>query len=97
MTRQEGPEDGFWIHLDADVLDETIMQAVDDPRPGGLAWDELVSALSMAVRSGHGAQGPGRAHPERGGQRPRDDQRHDARVGQRMQIATILDRCRSTA
>jgi arginase len=29
------------------------MQAVDDPRPGGLAWDELVSALSMAVRSGH--------------------------------------------
>jgi arginase len=53
LTRQGGPEDGFWIHLDADVLDETIMQAVDDPRPGGLAWDELVSALSMAVRSGH--------------------------------------------
>jgi arginase len=53
LTRQGGPEDGFWIHLDADVLDETIMQAVDDPRPGGLAWDELMSALSMAVRSGH--------------------------------------------
>jgi len=29
------------------------MQAVDDPRPGGLAWDELVSALSIAVGSGH--------------------------------------------
>jgi arginase len=53
LTRQGGPDDGFWIHLDADVLDETIMQAVDDPRPGGLAWDELVSALSTAVRSGH--------------------------------------------
>jgi arginase len=53
LTRQGGPEDGFWIHLDADVLDETIMQAVDDPRPGGLAWDELMSALSTAVRSGH--------------------------------------------
>lgn len=26
-----------WIHLDADVFDETIMQAVDDPRPDGLA------------------------------------------------------------
>jgi arginase len=36
LTRDGGPEDGFWIHLDADVLDETIMQAVDDPRPG--AW-----------------------------------------------------------
>jgi arginase len=53
LTRDGGPEDGFWVHLDADVLDETIMQAVDDPRPGGLAWDELVSALSIAVGSGH--------------------------------------------
>jgi arginase len=53
LARDGGPEDGFWIHLDADVLDETIMQAVDDPRPGGLAWDEVVTALSTAVRSGH--------------------------------------------
>jgi arginase len=52
LTRAGGPEDGFWIHLDADVLDETIMQAVDDPRPDGLAWDELMTALSIAVRSG---------------------------------------------
>jgi arginase len=55
LTRDGGPADGFWIHLDADVLDETIMQAVDDPRPDGLAWDEVVSALSIAVRSGHAA------------------------------------------
>ena len=52
LTREGGPQDGFWIHLDADVFDETIMQAVDDPRPDGLAWNELVSALSVAVRSG---------------------------------------------
>ena len=52
LAREGGPEDGFWIHLDADVFDETIMQAVDDPRPGGLAWDEVVSALSVALRSG---------------------------------------------
>jgi arginase len=52
LARDGGPEDGFWIHLDADVLDETIMQAVDDPRPDGLAWDEVVTALSIAVRSG---------------------------------------------
>ncbi len=53
LTREGGPEDGFWIHLDADVFDETIMQAVDDPRPDGLAWDEVMSALSIAVGSGH--------------------------------------------
>jgi arginase len=53
LTRDGGPEEGFWIHLDADVLDETIMQAVDDPRPDGLAWEDLVSALSVAVHSGH--------------------------------------------
>ena len=28
------------------------MQAVDDPRPGGLGWDEVVSALRIALRSG---------------------------------------------
>jgi arginase len=52
LTREAGPEDGFWIHLDADVFDETIMQAVDDPRPDGLAWNEVVSALSVAISSG---------------------------------------------
>jgi arginase len=52
LTRDGGPEDGFWIHIDADVFDETIMQAVDDPRPDGLAWDEVVSALRTALGSG---------------------------------------------
>jgi arginase len=52
LTRDGGPEDGFWIHIDADVFDETIMQAVDDPRPDGLGWDEVVSALRTALGSG---------------------------------------------
>jgi arginase len=52
LTRDGGPQDGFWIHIDADVFDETIMQAVDDPRPNGLDWDEVVSALRAALGSG---------------------------------------------
>jgi arginase len=52
LTRRGGPADGFWIHIDADVLDETIMQAVDDPRPGGLSWEELAAAVRVAVGSG---------------------------------------------
>jgi arginase len=43
---------GFWIHLDADVLDDAIMPAVDFRRPGGLLWDELSTILRTAVASG---------------------------------------------
>lgn len=44
--------DGFWLHLDCDVLDDAIMPAVDYRLPGGLAWDELVTLLDRAVQSG---------------------------------------------
>jgi arginase len=37
--------EGFWIHLDADVLDPGIMPAVDTPEPGGLSWEELAALL----------------------------------------------------
>ena len=43
---------GFWIHLDADVLDDAVMPAVDYRMPGGLAWDELVTTLLAAIESG---------------------------------------------
>jgi arginase len=51
LTREDGPE-GFWIHLDADVFDETLMRSVDDPRPGGLAWDDVIVAIRAAIASG---------------------------------------------
>jgi arginase len=38
--------DGFWIHVDADVLDPTVMPAVDSPEPGGLTLDELAEVLT---------------------------------------------------
>jgi arginase len=44
--------DGFWIHLDADVLDDAIMPAVDYRMPGGLQWDELTAILHTALASG---------------------------------------------
>jgi arginase len=55
LTRDGGPPDGFWIHLDADVFDETIMQAVDDPRPGGLSWDDGIAVLRTAIASDRAA------------------------------------------
>ncbi len=36
---------GFWIHLDADVLNDTIMSAVDSRHPDGMSWDELRASL----------------------------------------------------
>jgi arginase len=45
--------DGFWIHLDADVLDDEIMPAVDYRIPGGLSWNELATVVRTAAASGH--------------------------------------------
>jgi arginase len=43
--------DGFWIHLDVDVLDDAIMPAVDYRMPRGLSWSELVDCLDTAIVS----------------------------------------------
>jgi arginase len=42
--------DGFWIQLDADVLNPAVMSAVDSPEPGGLMPSELVQFLTPLVR-----------------------------------------------
>ena len=42
---------GFWIHLDADVLDQSIMPAVDSPNPNGLTYAELVEILRVLLQS----------------------------------------------
>jgi arginase len=43
---------GFWIHLDADVLDDAIMPAVDYRLNGGLSFDELSELLKIIVATG---------------------------------------------
>ncbi|MFF5449557.1 arginase family protein [Streptomyces sp. NPDC012888] len=43
--------DGFWVHLDADVLDPSVMPAVDGPDPGGLFPAELAGLLRVLVGS----------------------------------------------
>ncbi|KUL25085.1 arginase family protein [Streptomyces regalis] len=56
VTRQafEIPQlDGFWVHLDADVLDPSVMPAVDSPDPDGLTPDELVALLRPLLGSAH--------------------------------------------
>lgn len=44
--------DGFWLHLDADALNDEIMPAVDYRMKDGLSWDELKIAIASALGSG---------------------------------------------
>lgn len=48
LGRSNGPE-RFWIHLDADVLSDELLPAVDYRMPDGLSWEELSTVLRAAV------------------------------------------------
>lgn len=41
---------GFWVHFDVDVLDPTVMPAVDSPIPGGLGLEAAAELLRPIVR-----------------------------------------------
>ncbi|WP_436499129.1 arginase family protein [Actinokineospora sp. HUAS TT18] len=41
--------DAYWVHLDVDVLDPTVLHAVDAPDPGGLTALELVELVRPLV------------------------------------------------
>jgi arginase len=41
---------GFWIHVDADVLDGSVMPAVDSPSPGGPDVEQLAALLRPLAR-----------------------------------------------
>lgn len=43
--------DGFWIHLDVDVLHNDLMPAVDSPQAGGLNYEELIETLAALLNS----------------------------------------------
>lgn len=43
---------GFWIHLDVDVLDDEMMPCVDSRQPGGLSYYELNLILNLLLSSG---------------------------------------------
>lgn len=43
---------GFWCHLDADVLDDAVMPAVDYRQDGGMTPVELTELLRRAANNG---------------------------------------------
>ncbi|QSB07065.1 arginase family protein [Natronoglycomyces albus] len=45
--------EGFWVHVDADVLDPTVMPAVDTPEEGGIDFPQLQEILAGLLASPH--------------------------------------------
>ena len=41
---------GFWIHIDADVLEPSVMPAVDSPEPGGPNIEQLAGFVRQLAR-----------------------------------------------
>lgn len=46
---------GYWLQVDVDVLDPSLMPAVDSPDPGGFGLDELIDLLDRLAPSAVGA------------------------------------------
>lgn len=49
LDRLAANVDGFWIHVDADVIDPALIPAVDSPEPDGLTLDEVAGILTPLV------------------------------------------------
>lgn len=49
LERVSVPEGGFWIHVDADILDPSELAAVDSPEPNGLTLAQLSDLLRPLV------------------------------------------------
>ena len=52
LTAADKSTQGFFIHLDADVVSDALMPAVDYRMADGLSWDELRTVLQTALASG---------------------------------------------
>lgn len=51
MVKEKDLE-GFWIHLDVDVLDDNLMPCVDSRQKDGLNYEELTLCLRLLLQSG---------------------------------------------
>ncbi|MGH8926667.1 MAG: arginase family protein [Acidimicrobiia bacterium] len=47
-----GRSEGWWLHIDLDVLSTAVLPAVDYPQPGGIDWRQLTDLAGSAVREG---------------------------------------------
>jgi arginase len=46
----QAPTQGWWLHVDLDVLDASLLPAVDSPDGPGFTWTDLDTVLSVLLR-----------------------------------------------
>lgn len=51
-----GRSGGYWLHVDVDVLDPSVLSAVDSPEPGGLDGQQFVRLLQALMTGALGVQ-----------------------------------------
>ncbi|GAA1557060.1 arginase family protein [Kribbella hippodromi] len=50
-STEQGGLDGYWVHLDVDILDAALMPAVDSPDPGGIDHEQLRALLRPLLQA----------------------------------------------
>ena len=53
LSRLQGSTNGWWLHVDLDVLSTDSLPAVDYPQPGGLNWEQLEKLTNTALSTDH--------------------------------------------
>jgi arginase len=53
LSRLQEGTDGWWLHVDLDVLSTNSLPAVDYPQPGGLNWKQLECVTTTALTTDH--------------------------------------------
>jgi len=53
LSRLQEGTDGWWLHVDLDVLSTNSLPAVDYPQPGGLNWKQLECVTTTALTTHH--------------------------------------------
>ena len=49
LSRLQRGTNGWWLHVDLDVLSTDSLPAVDYPQPGGLNWEQLEKLTATAL------------------------------------------------
>ena len=53
LSRLQRGSNGWWLHVDLDVLSTDSLPAVDYPQPGGLNWEQLEKLTTTALGTDH--------------------------------------------
>ena len=89
-TQRGRTADGFWLHLDLDVLSASALPAVDYADERGLSWEHLGELLGVALGSSQliGARARPTPLPHSPGRADRSDSRVGSLCGRQQTLSS---------